>query len=94
MDVTPAEVIAKLGELAPGEIARLFTDLGIRGWPARSMSCPVAVYVRQETGVRVYIFGPTWRTIGCLDVVELVPQSVREFVDLFDDLCYPGLIDN
>jgi hypothetical protein len=41
MDITPEEAITKLGELSPSEIARLFTDLGIRGRIALSIACPV-----------------------------------------------------
>jgi hypothetical protein len=92
MDVTPVEVMAKLGELDADEIARLFTDLHVTGRVGGSTSCPVAAYVTQETGVRVHVLGKAWRTMGCLDVNQPCPPSVKLFVQMFDNGCYPDLV--
>jgi hypothetical protein len=59
---TPAEVIAKLGELEPDEIARLLADEWIVGEVAAARECPVARYVHQQTGVLVFVGAGQWRT--------------------------------
>jgi hypothetical protein len=87
---TPAEVIAKLGELTPDEIARLFADEDIVGEPGAADECPVARYVRQQTGQPVSINCGAW----CVDWDHgLLPESVKAFVTLFDSGRYQHLIE-
>lgn len=88
---TPAEVIAKLGELDADDIARLFIDEDIVGEPGASDECPVARYVHRRTGALVSIHPALW----CVDDgpwAEL-PENVRVFVKRFDSGAYPHLIE-
>jgi hypothetical protein len=88
---TPAEVIAKLGELDPDEIARLFEDEGIVGEVADARECPVARYVRQQTGEHVRVYGTAQWVRG--QRVFSLPASIAEFVRRFDSERYPHLIE-
>jgi hypothetical protein len=88
---TPAEVIAKLGELVPDEIARLLAEAAIVGLPAVPDKCPVARYVRQESGQYVAISSTDWAD-GLSDAAPL-PATVAEFVRRFDSERYPHLIE-
>jgi hypothetical protein len=87
---TPAEVIAKLGELDPDEIARLCADEGIVG-AFGSAECPVARYVRQQTGEQVRVYGTAQWVRG--QRVFSLPASIAEFVRRFDSERYPHLIE-
>jgi hypothetical protein len=87
---TPAEVIAKLGELTPDEIARLFADEDIVGEPGAADECPVARYVHRQTGEPVSVNCGAWGVDGHHG---LLPESVKAFVTLFDSGRYPHLIE-
>jgi hypothetical protein len=90
---TPAEIIAKLGQLVPGEIARLFADENVVGELGKSRECPVARYVRRETGITVVIDYHSWRIHGSL-WQNLLPENVGDFVETFDNDGYPHLIES
>lgn len=89
---TPAEVIAKLGELEPDGIARLLDDEEIVGEVADARECPVARYVHQQTGVLVFVGGSVWSSVSEAGRGSL-PENVRTFVRLFDSERYPHLIE-
>jgi hypothetical protein len=98
MTHAPDEIIAKLGELEPDEIAKLFRNLGIVGWTRQAGSCPVANYVQRETGRSAVIDPRRWharkvngRPLHQWDNGEL-PATVAQFVKRFDALGYPELI--
>jgi hypothetical protein len=94
---TPAEVIAKLGELDPDEIARLLAEAAIVGLPAVSGECPVARYVRQESGQYVVISSKHWANAHYVNFIDAaampLPATVAEFVRRFDSERYPHLIE-
>jgi hypothetical protein len=83
---TPAEVIAKLGELDADELARLFADEDIVG-TFGSYECPVARYVHQQTGEHVHVYGTAEWVHG--KRVFSLPASITEFVKRFDSERYP-----
>jgi hypothetical protein len=92
---TPAEIIAKLGQLVPDEIARLFADENVVGELGKSRECPVARYVRRETGVTVSIDYESWRHGSEFPSYrKLLPESVEGFIDMFDRGQYPHLIES
>ena len=93
MKHTPEEVIGKLGQLQPDEIARLFRDEGVTGVLGQARRCPVASYVRRETGVRISIYD-NWSQVSGDDFDLLgaaTPPTVFEFIRRFDGLEYPDL---
>lgn len=88
--------LAKLGQLQPAEIARLFADLGIQGHRMVSTACPVAQYVRAETGTLISIRGSHWIT-GTISTAQLyrtgdTPETVGQFIGNFDAGIYPRLV--
>jgi hypothetical protein len=90
---SPAEVIAKLGELTPAEIAQLFAEEGITGEVADARECPVARYVHQQTGVLVSIGAGHWLPQAAAGTAEALPENVETFVRLFDSVEWPHLIE-
>jgi hypothetical protein len=89
--MTPEDVIFKLGQLLPSEIARLMQDSGVKALRTCSSACAVTQYVYDETkmvGIRTgydsLYYGPE------LQAVEL-PSSVQTFISLFDDGFFPEL---
>ncbi len=91
MRPTPAEVMAKLGQLQPDEIARLFRDLGVRGTQGRPRLCPVARYVQNETRRRVFVTRQVYSVDRPTLTGTATPTSVAGFIALFDSGMYPDL---
>jgi hypothetical protein len=89
---TPAEVIAKLGELDANGIARLLADEDIIGEPGASDESPEARYVRRETGKCIRVQG-TGQWISEDGLAFSLPASIVEFVKRFDSGRYPHLIE-
>ena len=90
--------LAKLGELAPDEIARLFADLGITGWCQQSDACPVSNYVLAETGQHVRITSNRWVASAYwtdwtadAPVSGTTPATVSQFIVDFDAGLHPEL---
>jgi hypothetical protein len=77
----------------PDEIARVFAELGIKGRPRKSCLCPVAKYLKAETGMSVIGVTP-WRVYDytCGGHVP-VPDHVGHFISRFDLGDYPDLIE-
>jgi len=84
------EALAKLDAVGePDDIAQYLRSRGIHGHKTDPSSCPIAVYVKQETGVSVRVFpvtGIRWDG-GSTDT----PWNVRRFVCKFDRNHYPFL---
>lgn len=94
---TVADVLGKLEALGDAEhIAVFFEEQGIQGRPCNSGWCPVAVHLRQETGIFNVAVGEvmavTYRSAGSPDDPEDLPANVREFIEYFDAEEYPHLI--
>lgn len=90
--LTPEDVLFKLGQLVPGEIARLMKDSGVQALRGCPDACAVTQYVYQETraanistGSELLIYGEQKDTY-----VEL-PETVQAFINSFDIGCYPEL---
>lgn len=82
-----ADHLAKLGELAPDEIARLFRDEQITGRHCAPAHCPVANWLRRETGQSVNVLVHRWGFIGqsiFQGSLHNMPETVGEFVKRFD----------
>ena len=92
MKHTPEEVIDKLGQLQPDEIARLFRDEGVTGVLGQARRCPVASYVRRETGVRISIYDNWSQKNDGPELGTATPPTVFGFIKHFDGLEYPDLI--
>lgn len=92
MTHTPAEVIARLGELTPDEIARLFADEDVVGLVCTSDECPVARYIWKVTGEYIQVGPSVWQELEFAARQDL-PRNVDEFVKRFDSGQYPYLIE-
>ena len=82
-----ADHLAKLGELAPDEIARLFRDEQITGQHCAPAHCPVANWLRRETGQSVNVLVHRWGFAGHSvfhGLPGVVPETVGQFVKAFD----------
>lgn len=89
--MTPSDAVQKLSELQPDEMARLFTDLGVRGRRMAAMSCAVAQFMKMETGASSV--GVDEDSIGFYEQGDyLTPKSVCEFISKFDAGFYPELV--
>jgi hypothetical protein len=73
------------------EIARVFTELGITGRRGKTCSCPVAEYLKAETGREVEVAMDVVYSTGAPKVV--LPHHVVRFIRSFDHGRYPQLID-
>lgn len=95
--MSPEDVIMKLGELQPDEIARLMKDSGILAVREAGYSCAVTAYLYKETnaqeiytGVYELKYFPFSDDVSGMVEVPL-PATVRTFVDQFDLGVYPEL---
>ena len=90
--MTPSDAVQKLSELQPDEMARLFTDLGVRGFRSAAMSCAVAQFMKMETGASSV--GVDGDGIAFYNEQEdyPTPKSVDEFIRKFDSNHYPELV--
>ena len=96
MTHTPDEIIAKLGELSPDEIAHLLRDAGVRGHLRLGEVCPVARYVKLNSATLTVNIGRSRYAAfdeesRCTATGEL-PRSVKHFALRFDGGRYPDLI--
>lgn len=101
---TVAEVVDKLAALGSGQqIAQFFEERGIVGSMGWSDTCPVANYIRRETGrwVQAGIFTVSSPGVFAveegaftLDVKDQValPEPIMDFIVDFDRGKYPRLV--
>ena len=93
---TIPEVLDKLAALGhPDQIALHLQEQGIVAVPCKTNFCAIALYLHQQTGRDVAVgeeHAAVWNSCMPDDLYPL-PQSVREFVKLFDGLKYPDLVD-
>jgi hypothetical protein len=89
--VSPKVAMEKLaGFESPDAIAKFLVGEGIKGRQGLANVCPVAQYLRRETGqscmVRVSTYGP-----GGLGLNYRTPEVVGVFINEFDSSMYPDL---
>jgi hypothetical protein len=87
-------VMDKLAGLETSEaVARFLVEEGIQGYRSMAHACPVAKYLRRETGrmfeVHQGSYRPNWSGI---DEVHETPGAVAEFIGDFDRGAYPELM--
>lgn len=95
--MTPEDVLFKLGQLEPDEIARLMKDSGIQALRCYSTACAVTQYVYNETRLRGISTG--YVTLGYQSElgevkIAILPDTVTAFVGKFDGGEYPELDQN
>ena len=94
------QLLGNLGE-SPGQVADTLAGSGVRGLPANSRECAVAVYLGAVVGADSRVRGIKvcksevlversgwWRR----SVVVPLPTSVRQFIAAFDARTYPELL--
>ena len=99
------DVIGKLAEMSPDDMAAHFREHGIAGLRAHAKTCVVARYITQETSItsvgvtRKYIraynddgYIRAYINDG-IDSMFVTPPSVEEFVTRFDAGKYPHLVE-
>lgn len=81
-------VLARVGDELG--VANFLKELGIRGNPTSSDSCPVALYIFAVTGIRIVVNDHRW---WVMDGVEpgVVPHCVGAFIHDFDGGAFPEL---
>lgn len=93
--MSPEDVLFKLGQLEPDEIARLMKDSGVLALRGCSTACAVTQYVYNETKAENISTGP--RNLFMIDrllgetVSIPLPKTVQKFVHNFDYGQYPEL---
>lgn len=68
-----------------GLISQFLVSKGITGSPNNPATCPIARYLKQETGVSVLVFPDVTDVdngIGCATIAN--PWGVRHFISAFD----------
>jgi hypothetical protein len=98
MGVDPNVVMDKLvGLCSPDAIAEYLLDEGIVGKRGFGDSCPVANYIRRETGLVTFVSLGEWgvepETIHFGTPNREMPYVVGRFVNNFDNGMYPDLIE-
>lgn len=94
--MTLKEILDRLGNLNPAEIAHRLETEGVKGYVRDPNSCPIANYVARKVETSNVSAGPFY--ISVFDLANRVfnsattPHSVAEFMGLFDDGEYPNLI--
>jgi len=92
--MTPEDVIFKLGQLEPPEIARGMKDAGVQAKRCDTDACAVTQYTYLETKAKRILTGNAilWYDLpsGGWTVVPL-PETVKQFISNFDDNHYPEL---
>jgi hypothetical protein len=90
---TIQEVLSELAPLSSVQIAVKLYRADIKGDPEHACQCPIAKYLKQETGISVLaVYGST---VWALDLEYTdTPESVREFIRDFDSHRYPLLDSN
>jgi hypothetical protein len=94
MAPTLADVVDKLQTLGSADqIAAFFAQEGVTGSVRRVRSCPVAAYVKRETGLVEVLatrgFVVDWHT---QDGVPCRDTPVSDFIARFDDGAYDELV--
>ena len=87
-----AELLLRLGD-HPDAVHQALKDKGYKGLPENCNSCPVANYLKGETGVK-WVVGKNrfWnKTEGPLQKYDL-PRQVKLFIESFDNYKYLDLI--
>jgi hypothetical protein len=94
MSKTPRELIASLEHLTPFEIACTLDAAGFVGVRKSDCLCPLAVWLRLETGDHCRVGCNVVEVCGSVhsrnDMVRM-PSSVRMFVHEFDNGLFPWL---
>ncbi len=87
--------LEKLGAMTPDEIARFLAEEKCTGWSS-GLHCPIANFLREKTGLEVLVDGYQVQVGHSLGPTIRAPQSVDQFVDMFDGHEYPELtaVDN
>lgn len=80
---------------SPDELAAYFLEEGICGMIQKSDRCPIAVWMKQQTGEEIHVSASgMWRQVsaesGLQDFIEHTPV-LTSFVLKFDALNYPEL---
>lgn len=85
-----AEALAKLAAAGdPDAVAQRLEAAGATGPIAASARCPIATYVRKETGLPVAVGVTGWAIHGVGG--DALPDDLAEFVQRFDRGHYPTL---
>jgi len=93
---TVVEVLDKLAVLGgSAQIAIHLQEQQCVGETGASLSCPVARYIRRETGESVQVGGVVYLRPGVVgaEVVGFLPDPIRDFIEDFDGGRYPDLVD-
>jgi hypothetical protein len=85
--------LEKFEDMTPDQIAAVLAHEGIRGIPGDAEDCGFVRFFRAKTGRDVHVDGVQVRlpTLGFLAL--RMPLSTGRFVQLFDAMHYPNLVE-
>lgn len=94
---TVGELLERLQALGSHKaIALHLAEYGITGTQCNAGTCPIALYLQQETGNFEIHVGEEdaaiWRSGAVSDQLFPLPAAVRDFIAFFDAGMYPKLI--
>lgn len=81
---TVSSVVRSLNQLGMHGVHALLVEKGIRGRRRVTMSCPIANYVRAETGIDVMVGGYWLKEVALTDIKHSLSDSVADFITAFD----------
>lgn len=84
-----AALLRLAGHRTPDRIAAHLEQLDVRG-DHRCCSCPIAVYIKQETGIDAFVTTTTWEIVGDATPWTL-PAPIGSFIRAHDRNAYPHL---
>jgi len=91
------QIMDELGQKTSDEIAVFLEAQGVKGIPKKSLRCPIAQYLYQQTHETVGVYSTSYINFdargrpGELFPDPVTPESVREFILLFDKGGYAQL---
>lgn len=84
-------LVDKLNQMSANQIRSYFVDEKIYGEVGNDMECPIASWIRRESGRYVQVQESVWITEGMEPVYYELAEGPTEFVVYFDAERYPEL---
>jgi hypothetical protein len=92
---TQSDVLSRLTDLGetPDQVAQALFELGVRGYPGRSVMCPVATWLKLRYSGEWTVSSSETHSLGDLasGIVVGNPEQVAQFIEDFDGGKYTDL---
>jgi len=90
---TVGSIVKSLNQLGMHGVHALLVEKSVKGRRRTTMSCPIANYVRAETGIDVMVGGSWLKEVDHVERRYDFSDSVADFVSAFDGGQFGDLLD-